>query len=84
MGMKMRHKVGIGWAALLLAPVLAAGETLQLAGLEPRNTKQIMDDCLDRELNRMETMRAVDHVLTQRRSGQDFETTYAKLWLPAD
>ncbi len=67
-----------------LIQVLEAGETLQLAGLDPRNTKQIMDDCLDRDLNRMEIMRAVDYVLAEHRNGQDFETIYAKLWLPAD
>ena len=67
-----------------LVQVLEAGETLLLAGLGARSTQRIMEDCLDRELNRMEIMRAIDYVLVEHRNGQDFDAIRAKLWLPAD
>ncbi len=65
-----------------LVHVLDAGETLHLAGLDPKHTQQIMNDFLDRDLNRAEIRRAIDYVLTERRNGQSFETLRAKLWLP--
>ena len=46
--------------------VLEAGETLQVAGLDTKHTRQIMMDCLDRDLNRMEILRAVDYVLVEK------------------
>jgi len=67
-----------------LGHVLEAAETLQLAGLDAQDTKQIMTDFLDRGLNRMEILRAVDYVLAERRKGSDFNEIHAKLWVRSD
>lgn len=67
-----------------LVHVLEAGETLQLAGLDPQNTQQIMNDCLDRNLNRMEILRAVDYVLSEQRNGRGFKAIHADLWVRSD
>lgn len=64
--------------------VLEAGETLQLAGLDPLDTQQIMLDCLDRNLNRMEVLRAVDYVLAEQKKGRDFKSIYPDLWVQSD
>lgn len=61
--------------------VLEAGETLQLAGLEPKHTQQIMIDCLERNLNRMEILRAVDYILAEQKKGRDFKSIYSDLWV---
>ena len=61
--------------------VLEAGETLQLAGLDPKHTQQIMIDCLDRDLNYMEIQRAVDYILSERKKGRDFKSIYPDLWV---
>ncbi|RKX43309.1 MAG: hypothetical protein DRP64_08415 [Verrucomicrobia bacterium] len=67
-----------------LVHILEAGETLQLAGLDPRNTQQIMNDCIDRNLNRLEILRAVDYVLAEQRKGRDFKAIHADLWVRSD
>lgn len=67
-----------------LGHVLEAAETLQLAGLDVRDTKQIMTDFLDRDLNRMEILRAVDYVIAERRKGRDFKAIHADLWIRSD
>ncbi len=67
-----------------LAQVLEAGETLQLAGLDPKDTQQIMDDCLDRNLNRHEILRVVDYVIAEHRKGSDFKAIHAGLWVRSD
>ena len=64
--------------------VLEAGETLQLAGLDPKQTQQIMIDCLDRNLNRMEILRAVDYILSERKKGRNFKSIYPDLWIQSD
>ena len=64
-----------------LIQVVEAGETLQLAGLKPENTEKIMNDCLDRELNRMEILRVVDYVLAEQRKGRDFKEIHTDLWI---
>jgi hypothetical protein len=64
-----------------MAHVLEAGETLQLAGLEAGATQQIMNDCLDRELNREEILRVVDYVLSERHAGRDFKAIHGNLWI---
>ncbi len=61
--------------------VVEAGESLQLAGLEPLETKQIMMDCLDRNLNRMEIQRAVDYIIGEHRKGRSFEAIRGELWV---
>lgn len=67
-----------------LVHVLEAGETLQLAGLDAQDTKHIMNDFIDRDLNRMEILRAVDYVLAERRKGRDFKDIHADLWVRSD
>jgi hypothetical protein len=67
-----------------LIHVMEAGETLQLAGLNPQEIKQIMMDCIDRDLNRMEIQRAVDCVVEQYQNGQDFQSIRAGLWVHAE
>jgi len=67
-----------------LVHVLEAGETLQLAGLRAKNTQQIMMDCMDRDLNRMEILRAVDYVLVEKQKGRDFQAIRADLWVPSE
>ncbi len=64
--------------------VIEMGETLQLAGLNPQNTKQIMADCLDRQLNRSEMVRVVDYLLTEHRKGRDFKAIHEGLWLRSE
>ncbi len=67
-----------------LGHVLEVAETLQLAGLDVRDTKQIMTDLLDRDLSRAEILRAVDYVLAERRKGRDFAAIHADLWVRSD
>ena len=64
-----------------LVHVVEMGETLQLAGLDPQNTKQIMDDCLSRQLNRSEMVRVVDYLLEEHRKGRAFKTIHSELWI---
>lgn len=64
--------------------VIEVGETLQLAGLAPRNTKQIMADCLDRQLNRSEMVRVVDYLLAEHRKGRDFKAIHNELWVRSE
>jgi hypothetical protein len=64
--------------------VVEAGEVLHLAGLMPSNIQQIMNDCLDRDLDGDATLRVVDVVLTGRREGKSFESIHAALWIPKD
>lgn len=67
-----------------LVQVLEAGETLQLAGLDPRDTQQVMNDCLDRNLNRPEIIRVVGYVIAEHRKGIDFKEIHAGLWVCSD
>ena len=64
--------------------VVEMGETLQLAGLNPQNTKQILADCLDRNLNRYEMIRVVDYLLAEHRKGRDFNAVHDGLWLRSE
>jgi len=64
--------------------VIEAGETLQLAGLAPQDIKHIMNDCLDRDLNRSEVFRVADHVLAEHRKGRDFKSIHDALWIRSD
>jgi hypothetical protein len=70
-----------GWRYGRMIHVMEAGETLQLAGLDPQDTKRIMMDCIDRDLNRMEIQRAVGCIVGEYRNGRDFESIYAGLWV---
>ncbi|MEN8254690.1 MAG: hypothetical protein ABFR33_04390 [Verrucomicrobiota bacterium] len=67
-----------------LVHVLEAGETLQLAGLDSKHTQQVMMDCLDRDLNRMEIRRVVDYVLAEKQKGRDFQAIRDDLWVPSE
>jgi hypothetical protein len=60
--------------------VIEAGETLYLAGLPPANIQQIMNDCLDRDLDGTAIARVIDVVLEGQRQGQSFDAIHAALW----
>jgi len=64
--------------------VVEAGESLQLAGLEPEQTQHIMNDCLDRDLTCGEVMRVVAVFQNGLREGKDFDTIHATLWITSD
>lgn len=64
--------------------VVEAGETLQLAGLAPQDIQHVMNDFLDRNLNRGEVLRAVDYLLSEIAKGRDFQSIHAELWVRAD
>lgn len=64
--------------------VVEAGESLQLAGLEPEQTQHIMIDCLDRDLTCEEVMRVVGIFQDGLREGKDFDTIHASLWVSSD
>ena len=61
-----------------------AGESLQLAGLEPEQTHHIMNDCLDRDLTGEEVMRVVSILQNGLREGKDYDTLHATLWVSSD
>jgi hypothetical protein len=67
-----------------MAHVVEAGEVLHLAGLRPSDVQQVMNDCLDRNLDGAATLRVVDVILSGRREGKSFESIYAALWIPKD
>lgn len=63
--------------------VVEAAETLHLAGLEPEHTQHLMNDFLDRDLNRAEIARAVEIVVSEKAKGRDFAAIHAELWVSA-
>lgn len=67
-----------------LVHVVEAGETLQLAGLEPQDTRQILFDCIDRKLTPPEIQRVVDHVLSEHGQNLPFPEIRRQLWGKAD
>jgi hypothetical protein len=72
-----------GRAAMRLASVVGAGESLHLAGFAPPATRALMIDCIDRNLGRMEILRAVNHCIQQKRAGRSDDEIRAALWGPA-
>ena len=64
-----------------LIHVIEAGEALQLAGLAPKDTQHIMNDCLDRDLNGSEVMRVVELFQQGLQAGKDFDTLHNALWV---
>lgn len=64
--------------------VIEAGEILHLAGLAPANIKQVMNECLERDLTGPEIQRIVDVILAGCKKGQSFERIHAALWVPED
>jgi hypothetical protein len=71
---------GNGQSALRIQSVIEAGETLHLAGIDPATTRNLMNDCLDRGLRRMEVMRATRYAIQQHRGGMDGERIRQTLW----
>lgn len=71
---------GNGQSALRIQSVIEAGETLHLAGIDPATTRTLMNDCLDRDLRRMEVLRAVRYTVQQHRGGMDGERIRKSLW----
>ncbi len=64
--------------------VVEASETLQLAGLAPEQIQHLMNDFLDRDLNRMEIMRAVDFILEELAKGRGYPAIHSELWVRSD
>ena len=64
--------------------VIEAGESLQLAGLTSEQTQLLMNDCLKRDLNRMEIFHMLDHVIGEFGKGRDFHSIHQKLWVESN
>lgn len=64
--------------------VIEAGETLQLAGLEPQNTQQILFDCIDRKLTPLEIQRATGFVIAEHEKKLPFPEIRRQLWGETD
>lgn len=71
---------GNGQSARRIQSVVEAGETLHLAGIDPATTRILMNDCLDRDLRRMEVLRAVHYIVQQHRGGMDGDRIRRSLW----
>ena len=72
-----------GRAAMRMTSIVGAGESLRLAGFSPPATRALMSDCIDRNLGRMEILRAVNHCIQQKRAGRSDDEIRATLWGPA-
>jgi len=71
---------GNGQAALRTKSVVEAGETLHLAGVDRETTRTLMDDCMQRNLRRMEVLRAVRYSIQQHKSGMNGDNIRRSLW----
>jgi hypothetical protein len=71
---------GQGQNALRLKSIIEAGESLRLAGVDRATTQSLMNDCLERNLRRMEVIRAVHYSIQQHRGGMDGENIRRSLW----
>jgi hypothetical protein len=73
-------KRGNGQSALRVKSIVEAGESLHLAGVDRATTQSLMSDCLDRNLRRMEVLRAVRYSVQQHRGGMSGENIRRSLW----
>lgn len=73
-------KRGDGQSALRIKSVVEAGESLHLAGVDRATTQTLMNDCLDRNLRRMEVLRAVRYSVQQHRGGMTGDNIRRSLW----
>lgn len=71
---------GKGEFAMRMTSVIAAGESLHLAGLGQATTLALMSDCLDRNLGRREILRVVNYCIQQHHAGIDDAEMRAALW----
>ena len=71
---------GAGRYAMRMASIVEAGENLHLAGVDIATTRALMNDCLDRDLRRMEVLRAVRYTIQQHRGGMDGDNIRRALW----
>ncbi len=71
---------GKGQNALRLKSIIEAGESLRLAGVDRATTQSLMNDCLERNLRRMEVIRAVHYSIQQHRGGMNGENIRRSLW----
>jgi hypothetical protein len=71
---------GRGTAALRVQTVVESGESLHLAGLEDETVIGFMTDCLDRNLRRMEILRAARLIVQQHRGGVNSSEIRRALW----
>ncbi len=69
-----------GIHARRLRPIVEAGEMMHLAGIETESVRQFMLDCRDRNLARMETLRAARYWIDKHRREIDPETIRRQLW----
>lgn len=63
-----------------LVHVIEAGESLQLAGFDPKDTRQIMFDCMERNLTPPQIHRIVEHVIVEHEKGHSFPELHGRLW----
>ncbi len=71
---------GNGQSSLRIQSIVEAGESLHLAGMDPETTQALMNDCLDRDLRRMEVLRAVRYSIQQHRGGMNGDHIRRSLW----
>jgi len=71
---------GNGQSARRLTTIVEAGESLHLAGMDRPTTLALMNDCLERDLRRMEVLRAVRYCIQQHRSGIRGDAIRRSLW----
>lgn len=71
---------GNGQMALRIKSIVEAGESLHLAGVDRTTTQVLMNDCLERNLRRMEVLRAVRYSIEQHRGGMSGDNIRRSLW----
>lgn len=59
---------------------MEAGETLHLAGFSPEEIEPILEDCLNRNLRRVEFQRVVRYASQQRKRGMEAQRIRQSLW----
>lgn len=71
---------GGGTSALRIQTAIEAGESLHLAGLDHDTVRTLMFDCLERNLRRMEMLRATRFTIQQHREGTSGGDIRRRLW----
>lgn len=71
---------GQGRFAMRMKSIVEAGETLHLAGFASKTVKDLMGDCIERNLGRMEVLRAVRYCIERRHNGLPDADIRASLW----
>lgn len=71
---------GGGESALRVQTAIESGESLHLAGVDRATVRDLMFDCLDRNLRRMEMLRATRFTIQQHRTGMTGSVIRQRLW----